>query len=219
MVTVDTLRADHLGVYGYSRDTSPAFDTLAGESLRFARAYSAAPWTVPALGSLLTGTFPDTHQASFDAQVPPRLENLAQVLAARGYRTAAHVDSAAPTVRIGMMRGFEELGTEPRRLEPILRWIRSSEEPFFLWLHYLDPHAPYDPADAQLRRFWSDPVRAVLSTQTYVADHCPVLGEGEREQVIALYDGEIAETDADLGRLFGALREMPLWSEFGNNTR
>lgn len=171
LVTLDTTRADHLGCYGADGDRTPALDRLAARGTRFARALTPSPLTLPAHASLLTGLAPRAHGLRDNGigSLPDDLPTLATVLAKRGYATAALVASRVLDRRFGLDRGFavyddamaaERLGEfgYPERdaaavTEAALGWLaeRRDERPFFLWVHYYDPHAPYAPP-ARFRR-------------------------------------------------------------------
>ena len=159
LISVDTLRADHLGLYGYGRKTSPRLDELANEMVRFDRAYAPAPWTLPSHAAMLTGVHP--FDLGIDSQwrtLPIEVPTLAASLAGQGYQTAAFVDSA-PDGFVGAERGFSRgfdrydhgpHGNSKRQrfditatLDEALRWLddRSTEEPFFLFLHTKSVHA------------------------------------------------------------------------------
>jgi len=225
LVTIDTIRADHLGAYGYFRDTSPVFDGFAAEGVLFERAYAPMATTLPVHVSLLTGTttlrhgvkgnFGTTLQALDGAM---GLRTFAQVLRGLGYETAAFV-SATPLKRhTGIDAGFvhfDQPSAKRRRAagttDRALAWldIAASMRPIFLWVHYFDPHDPYDPpepfdasfrADADLRGF----LRALGLSEW---------DDPEIQRINDLYDGEILYTDGQLGRLFAALREAGLWDE------
>lgn len=238
LVTCDTLRADHLGCYGYDRPTSPRLDELASESVLFTSAWSAAPRTMPAVSSLLTGRFPDEIGATptnLDL-MPASAETLAEVVHAAGLDTAAFVANsvlcrAAPGQGdIGVQQGFahfdDQMSGTPTQVsaperssvettEAALKWIdaRGSDDRFFLWVHYMDPHGPYLPAPEHLAPFQRDhstetdlnvavelrPVGAIPSYQV-------VGNERKPGQYVDRYDGEIHQVDAEIGRLLDRLR-------------
>lgn len=202
LITIDTLRPDHLGCYGDRSIKTPNIDDLAAHGIRFAQAVAAVPLTLPSHASILTGTYPPVHgvrdMGGFVlGDSPP---TLATVLAKAGFRTAAFVGSFTLDHRFGLNRGFETYdddmppaGTasasvrEPeRRAEVVadraLAWLAARPPGrFFLWVHFFDPHTPYDPPE---------PYRSQYAGR--------------------LYDGEIAYTDAQLGRLLEALRQKGL---------
>ena len=160
LVSVDTLRADHLSCYG-SDTSTPGFDRIAREGVLFENATSVAPTTLPAHASLLTGTFPFEHRVHDNVGFRLRqdLPTLASTLKARGYRTGGFVGSFVLDRKFGLARGFDvysdetpetDRGLRERRggevLEDALAWIGSKDPgPFFAFLHFFDPHRPYDP--------------------------------------------------------------------------
>ena len=234
VVLVDTLRADHLGAYGYRRPTSPHFDALAAESYLFTGARAQASCTYPSVNSLLTSRYPARFlgQAEDSFGIPAGIPTLAEVLASRGWSTAAV--SASPVVRrrptrynpgAGFDRGFgrfdEECLWHPAACVTN-HGIAAAErlrEPFFLYLHYMDPHGPYDPPQPFRKQF-----RMGRTKERWVArgDVNPLLrmldGSGPAVSYTpadvrflqGLYDGEIAYFDAQLGRLVDRLRERKL---------
>jgi choline-sulfatase len=159
LVSVDTLRADYLSCYGSKEGSQPGFDRIAREGLVFENAASVAPTTLPAHASLLTGTSPLEHWVHDNVGFRLRqdLPTLASTLKARGYRTGGFVGSFILNSKFGLARGFDvysdempERGLRERRgesvLEEALAWIGAQKtEPFFAFLHFYDPHRPYDP--------------------------------------------------------------------------
>jgi arylsulfatase A-like enzyme len=220
VVTIDTLRADHLGSYGYFRDTSGAFDRFARESLLFENAYSTAAATLPAHVALWTSRHPNQtgvlrNRDNFAprADGAPRL--LAQWLRAAGWRTAAFVSASSLAADTGIHTGFEVFDA-PRRstrsgaitTDLALEWLDDVEGPYFLWVHYFEPHGPYEPPEA-FRRFTADAgLRDFLAARAFAdPDDAAVLDVHDR------YDGEVAFADAQLERLLGFLRASGRWDE------
>jgi arylsulfatase len=180
LVTVDTLRADHLGCYGYARPTSPRLDELARECLVFDSAWSAAPLTVPSISALLGGRPPEELGVASRAnglRMPAAVRTLPELLRESGIDTAAFVSSCvlvAPPSElgdVGVAQGFahydDELGKSERNrgmpergaadcTSAVLRWLEArpaAADRFFLWVHYQDPHGPYTPPEADRRLF------------------------------------------------------------------
>ncbi len=201
IVTLDTLRADHVGSYGYAGARTPRFDGLAARGVRFERATTVAPLTLPAHSSLLTGTFPALHgvrdNGGFylgDEQV-----TLAEVLKERGFRTGAFVSAFVLDSRWGIAQGFDRYFDDfdfskfekaagmdaiqrPGRdtVDQALGWLAEDRrKPFFAWIHLYEPHTPYA----------APPEQAALFPRS----------------LFGAYDAEIAEADAQLGRLLDAL--------------
>jgi arylsulfatase A-like enzyme/Flp pilus assembly protein TadD len=226
LLTLDTTRADHVGRAGAS--LTPNLDALGKRGTRYTRAVTAAPLTLPAHCTLLTGLEPPAHGVRDNGVValPAGPPTLATVLAARGYRTAAFVSSRVLDRRFGLARGFatyddrmvaERVGEQgyPERdaaavTTAALRWAAALPpgRPYFLWVHYYDPHAPYQPPgtvpgsstaeryagevaymDREIGRLLAGlPGRAEARVVAAVGDHGEMLGEhGERDHGIFLY--------------------------------
>jgi choline-sulfatase len=225
---VDTLRADHLGCYGYPRETSPRIDAFAAESVLFEDAVAQSAWTRPAVTSLLTGLDPRSHgvQERLDA-LPMSFHTLPETLRREGYQTAAFVSSAVITAKFGFHQGFDTFRQrvketiEPARPtsewvnEETLRWLeqRDPDRPFFLFLHTLDPHMPYQPPEPFRRRLapGADPRAGLLERVVALRDGLRPSTARDREEISALYDAEIAANDAAFGRLVAALRARGLY--------
>lgn len=155
LVSIDTLRADRLGAYGYARPTSPELDRLAAESVRFATALTSAPWTTPAHMSLFTGLDPSRHHVTLGTQVgaqrllAPQVRTLAGHLRRAGYVTAAYTGGGYVGASLGFDRGFDLYLDGPLKATPearqglagLLRALQPS--PFFLFVHTFEVHAPY----------------------------------------------------------------------------
>ena len=243
LVTIDTLRKDHLSAYGYEVHRTPALDRIAAEGLRFDAAWSPAPWTLPALGSIMTGYNPSVlgiHRTS--APVPPGLPTLAARLAAAGYDTHAVVGNIFAGRKFGLHAGFrsydhlwdlglyDDLARHPlyrfaqkvklkagrgeradRVTDHALAWLRDrpADRPFFLWLHYMDPHDPY--GGEHIREDLPCGAAEAPRIGVFIDTHMRIRKKGmdptpvEREHLVHLYDAEIRYLDRDLDRLFAAL--------------
>ena len=236
LVTVDTLRADHLGCYGFAGARTPVIDALAARGTRFETAVAHSPITGPSHASILTGLTPLRHgvRNNSDYVLPSGVPTLPAILAGAGYRTAAFVSGFPLEQRFGFDRGFETYdarfprGTDPRRAPYVerpadlttraaVRWLderAASPGPWFLWVHYYDPHSPYEPpaeyasafagraydgeiafADAQLGLLLRRLDEHGLSLRTLVlvtADHGESLGEhGEATHGMFVYDSTL----------------------------
>ena len=179
LITVDTLRADHVGILGGDPGATPALDELGRSGVTFLDATAHAPLTLPAHASIMTGRYPPKHgirdNAGFTllATVP----TLASLLKASGYHTAAFVSSYVLRASAGLSRGFdlyddqfEGMGQEHLTLSSLERrgpvvarqaaaWLADAPHPYFLWVHFYDPHAPYDPPPAFAARFPGEALR------------------------------------------------------------
>jgi arylsulfatase A-like enzyme len=225
VVAVDTLRWDHLGVYGNSREVSPEIDSLAQSGVRFERAYATAPWTQPSVASMLTGLHPASHGADRLLRVlPDSAHTLAERLAEQGYVTAAVVSHYLIGPRFGFDQGFETFvhgsalgpgkfstpGVSSRGTELLSRFA-ASDTPFFLFLHYFDPHYSYErharygfAASGGAGRLTGGESMEELRTLT------PPPDEGERRFVRDLYDEEVRFTDSGIGTVLRAIDRLGL---------
>jgi arylsulfatase A-like enzyme len=223
LISIGTLRADHLGCYGYQRETSPHIDALAAQSVRFEWAFSQAPNTAPSQASILTGLYPATHgMRSVETRLPGEAVTLAEALAERGYTTAAFVDGGYVSAEFGFDQGFAlyensrggglaEIG--PRAIE----WLREhASESFFLMVHTYDVHAPYDPPPGFRDAFLggletpAGDFEASAERLEAAASGEQPLTPGELEYAKALYDAEIGFVDHWVGRLMDELRSLGL---------
>ncbi|MDH3284168.1 MAG: sulfatase [Acidobacteriota bacterium] len=228
IVTIDTLRADHVGTNGYERRTTPHIDELAGRSAVFTQAIAQSSWTRSSMASLMTGLYPTTvgvtchnfrvPKAGCDV-LPQSATTLAEVLHARGFRTASIVANINVDAVFGFDQGFDEMHSVSSELsardpdwrvhndwfnktttaltEMALEWLREhggDERPFLLNLHYLDPHDPYDPPE---------PHRGAFRAASYDVDP-------RSREAIALYDGEILHVDHEFGRVLEQLETSGL---------
>jgi len=224
LIVVDTLRADHLSAYGYARDTSPALAELAEEGVRFDRAYAAAPWTKPSVASIFTGQYPHRHGLNFVlATLPASAQTLAERLSQAGFATAGVVSHGFVGPKNGFDQGFEvydaheakghshvsTVGVTERALK-LLDGLAERERPFFLFVHYFDPHYEY-------RRhpqygYASGPVGRLRGGESIhdLRKMGPSLSAEEVEFLESVYDEEIRFTDAGIGRLLAALAKRGL---------
>jgi arylsulfatase A-like enzyme len=231
LVTIDTLRADHLGAYGYARNTSPAIDAFARRGTVFEQAYTFWPKTRGSFVMMFTGKPPS--QNGYAKTHPMLLDfnpTIASVLKDAGYDTAAAVDNPNVAAQHGYAKGFDSyretwqeqgLATETDRAAAItaqaVRFIAGAraDRPFFLWIHYVNPHAPYTPPppfDAAFLDAASSqgPVLPVVSGfHGGVPQQWAVPGKDRSGFYVAQYDGEIAAADREVGRVLDALRASP----------
>jgi len=178
LISIDTLRADHLSCYGYVRRTSPNLDRLAQEAALFEYAFAPCSYTTPSFTSLMTSRWPSWHTAKLFFQAPyaltPDMVPLAELMAAYGYRTGAFVSTVILSrENSGLDRGFEiydDKTTVPELNRPMLLYRQAKDtisaagawldeiknEPFFLWVHLMDVHGPYNPPSPYDSRFVND---------------------------------------------------------------
>jgi len=225
LITIDTLRADHLGSYGYPRATSPAIDALARRGVLFEKAYATVPRTTQSVATILTGLYPKHHRArGLFSTLLSANTTLAEILGERGYATWAVVSNIFLQPGKGFEQGFDSYSNPRSRFDgdssaaitdEALKKIReASHRPFLLWVHYLDPHWSYEPAPEFASRFAPGHEPSVeleslregkLRKGDVIFDN--PLSAADREHLVALYDGEIAQVDFQIGRLLEGVPE------------
>ena len=234
VLLLDALRADHLGCYGYARDTSPALDSLAAGGVIFESAVAQASWTKPSIPSLFTGLYPIQHRVftgdtrdtadriTSDA-LDQEHQTLAEALRSAGYATGAFVENVQISSFLGFDQGFdvyeENLGDARRIAERLLRWLDGGGgRPFFAYVHFLDPHWPYSPPDPYHVMFPGPEGAAVdfnnlnwKSFERGIEKGEIDLGPADLEAMQCFYDGEIRYTDAAISRILGFLRDRGLF--------
>jgi arylsulfatase A-like enzyme len=223
-ITVDTLRADHLGCYGYDRDTSAGIDALADGSIVFERCLAPMATTLPSHVSLLTGTYPFEHGVLANVGtggrkfIPrPKLKTFAQFARERGYRTAAFVSAAPLKKNDGISAGFDGFVEPPtstallaqETIPDAVAWVnRNSDAPFFLWVHLWDPHSPYTPPVPYDRLYRTDSALKTEMARRGVGGSA--LRRFYAARLTNAYDGEIRYVDDWIGVLLARLGEDDL---------
>ncbi|MFH1679080.1 MAG: sulfatase, partial [Candidatus Eisenbacteria bacterium] len=173
-ISIDTIRPDHIGCYGYEEVETPRIDALAAEGVRFARASAAAPLTLPSHASMLTGQFPYRHRVRNNGtyRLAEERQTLAESMLGEEYRTAGFVSAFVLDGRFGLSQGFETYNDSlpPEKESPLqrgvpevraevtidraIRWLERKEgTPFFLFVHLFDPHQPYNPPEPFLTEY------------------------------------------------------------------
>lgn len=209
LITMDTTRADFLGVYGFAQPVSPNIDRLAARGTVFDAAYSTAPLTAPAHASILTSQHPSVHGILFNghrvrAKIGRSSVTLAEHLSMNGWRTGAVVSAAVLGERYNFNRGFSYfervLGSQEvedgDRAIPVtdraIKWLRrDTPAPFFLWVHYFDPHLPYEVTEETQQAFDIQDRKIRKREAAGIST----------DRIRQIYRGEIFETDAAIGRL------------------
>ncbi len=225
LVSIDTLRADHLGSYGYERDTTPFIDELARRGLRWEHARSPSPWTLPAHVTLLSGALPHHHLAvEDDLGIPAELPLLPERMKARGFATAGFVSTLFVSRKYGFERGFDhfddgDIKTSKQNLagevtatdvvDGALKWLRRREagEPAFLFLHFYDAHYAYDPPAPFDTMFDRAPEEGDATYKTYFHHKKHPLDQEQLAHQIAQYDEAIRYVDSELARLHAAMEQ------------
>ncbi len=201
LITLDTMRADHLGCYGHRGIQTPNLDALAGRGVRFAKAFTPSPSTLPGHGTILTGLYPYRHGARTNGshKLGPQNVTMAEVLKENGYATMAAISAYVLDSRFGPDQGFDlydddlsrgvkysnrSIRERPAEFtnEVVFGWLdRHVRSKFFVWVHYFDAHAPYLPPEPYRSRYAAQP-----------------------------YDGEIAHVDEQIGALLARLDKLGL---------
>jgi arylsulfatase A-like enzyme/tetratricopeptide (TPR) repeat protein len=200
LISIDTCRADHLSCYGFPKKTTPHIDRIAEEGVLFENVVTPAPITLPAHVSLLTGLIPPCHgiHDNLNYCLPEEILTLTEMLKANGFRTGAVVSAFVLDARFGLHQGFDNFqddfvngyntvsGSQRRgdeTTEFAIQWLKQHKNgKFFLFLHYYDPHFPYDPPGPYAAQYANDP-----------------------------YSGEIAFTDHCIGRVVETLKELQMY--------
>jgi arylsulfatase A-like enzyme len=229
LITIDTLRPDHLSSFGYPRKTSPSIDELAAKGVAFDLAFTYWPKTRGSFAAMFTSLYASQHGLTVrERDLPAFNETMAETFQKAGYRTAAAVDNGNLDKRLGFAQGFDEYEqtwlraeTEAERTEAITRFgeeflARGEERPFFLWLHYVNPHTPYEPPEDLLQSFRNDGlVPRGMELPEVVGFHGGVnrnlaagVAPGERSwgDFVDRYDAEILFADRHVGRVLKALQ-------------
>jgi choline-sulfatase len=236
LITVDTLRADHLSGYGFSLQTSPNLDALAGEGVLFERTIAATSATAPSHASIMTSLYTRQHTIG-TGNGETRLEGsttLAELFRNAGYATAAFVSNFVLERRVGLDRGFEVYDDElpsselnrPLMVERIaeettaraLAWLQRAERPFFLWVHLQDPHGPYRPPGPHSGHFApgvdpGEPLLPVLkgnSGRAGVPAYQALPGLRRASEYRARYADEIFYADRWIGELLGTVGDQTI---------
>lgn len=202
IITLDTLRADRVGCYGYSKAKTPNLDELAKKGVRFENTVCQAPLTLPSHTSLFTGLYPLYHQVRDNGSyyLDKRFKTLAEIFKEREYKTAAFIGAFPVDSRFGLDQGFDvyddkfreevkfKTFNSERKAEEVFlsfkEWFsKNFNYKFFIWIHYYDPHLPYDPPSPYKEQF-SDP-----------------------------YDGEVAYSDFYVGEIIDLLKEKNVFDE------
>jgi arylsulfatase A-like enzyme len=243
LISIDTLRADHLSTYDYPRSTSPNLDRLAREGTLFTRAYASSSWTIPSHMTMLTGLPPSLHGVDdVGKRLDPARVTLAERLRESGYQTAAFVSGPTMHAAFGFDQGFESYEnttvfaaedfvygketlptaharqrshrdvTGPVVAEAVERWIDvDARPPFFLFVHLWDPHYDYMPPPPYDTRFdpgWNGDFD-FSNVEFNMAINADMPARA-LSHLVALYDGEIAATDAVVGRIVAGLEQRGL---------
>ena len=232
LISIDTLRADHLGSYGFKKETSPNIDRIAEDGVLFKRCYSHSPSTLPSHMTMLTSLYPVHHKLFSNAwganlKLDPSVPLLSDLLGKHGYQTAAFTGGGWMQAKFGFSNGFDSyqervksvIDTPEQLYEQARLWIDAHRNmPFFLFLHTYEVHGPYAPASPYDRMFHPEPddwmgVRPV-DIMKMRKGQTPLLTDEEKSQLMALYDGEIRYVDERfIAPLIAELKRQNLYNQ------
>ena len=224
LISIDALRPDHLGCYGYKRDTSPNIDRLAKEGVLFTQAITQAPYTAAAMAAIFTSTFPRKHNVN-DVYEWLDQENitLAEILRDKKYKTKALSENFVISKKRGFEQGFDsyEFKDEPLEgLSDTIKWIESNKNSrFFLWIHIMAPHEPFIPPEPYSKLFLNDNlyekkeqlnITNEISGFGGIPKRVASQGITDISYYISQYDGEISFADSQVGTLINKLIDLGL---------
>jgi arylsulfatase len=236
LITVDTLRADHLGIYGYKRQTSPNLDQLAKEGIWFKDAYSQSATTGASHVSLFTSRYPQSHGVLANREKFPDFTTIMDTFRAAGYATAGFVSSAVLVGDFGANKEFDHFDETLNRAEKnrtkryerpaqdtllaTTKWIQQKKTPFFIWIHLIDPHGPYDaPVEPNYfvnDGFYQNENRVLdFAASNWDLNKIPLYQRIHNRKEVAFYmaryDAEIRYTDKALGSFISFLKQNKLY--------
>ena len=230
LITLDALRPDHLGCYGYKKNTSPNIDKLAKEGVLFTQAISQTSWTCPSFFSLITSTYPSTNQVYYwDRILPKSIITLTEILKEKGYCNGFISGHGGTNPNSGFNRGFDTFVdiVEVRAgqiTNEAISWIKNNRNKnFFLWIHYMDTHSPYQPPFPYNKLFL--PADFIKLSDEFLAEKYKWIGvfpiqslentltEEDREYYISQYDGVINFIDEQIGILLKNLKNLNLFKK------
>jgi|SRR5688572_28389966 len=215
LVSLDTLRADHLGAYGYGKPTSPVFDALARRGILFERAVAQGPATLPSHGALMTGQYPSAYGDSpTPFAVPASLDTLPELLQAHGFATWAFVDGGYLNRSFGFAQGFDRYEDQriglAKLIDRVDQWlVRQPPRRTFVFLHAYDVHSPYGASIAARTAVGAEPWRNLITIGAEQLNALelerPPLQPDAVRPIVSLYEAGIREADALLARLLDVL--------------
>lgn len=226
LISIDTLRQDHVGVYGYERKTTPVLDKVASEGVVFKNSYSTAPWTLPSHMSMFTGLPPSVHKVDTDNRIlGDNIKLFTEVLSENGYRTGGFFSALYLKPVYGFSRGFEEYSDQIKKhsdeiTDKGITWIETNKDnKFFIFLHYFDVHWPYRPPVDIATKFGVDVLIkkwfkfGKLSYLRNFSDPNIKMNKAVKKKIVNLYDGEIYRVDRSIGRFIEYLKKEGIYDK------
>jgi len=237
LVGIDTCRQDHMSCFGYELDTTPNLKTLAQDCILFTNTISQSPWTLPSFASIFTSTYPSVHRARGKAEgdkfypIIGSLNSGVEILSSSGFKTKAYINGPYLAPAFGLSKGFDDydyahgsnakIRRSDETVNRALEWIKeNSEEQFFLFLHFFDPHLNYDPPRRSLQRLmklagfeYSGTLKSPFFQLKEVRNNELLLSEEDWKFIQFLYDAEISAVDESCGKLFRFLKANGLYDK------
>jgi len=224
LISIDTLRADHLSSYGYYRQTTPNIDKLAKDGILFKQVIAQAPFTLASHMSLMTSLYPSFHKTYLlkGSHLDNKITTLAEVLYSKNYKTWAITGGGQLNSKYGFSKGFE-IYTEytapkfdvEKKVNEAINFIEKNKDlNFFIFLHSYKPHAPYTPEppfDKMFDAGYKGNIDGSLSTIDAINNGLLKISPEDKNHIVSLYDGEIREVDNFLGKFFSYLRKNGLY--------
>ncbi|HDS31072.1 MAG TPA: hypothetical protein ENN67_08525 [Firmicutes bacterium] len=222
LICIDTLRADHLGSYGFELPLTPSLDNFASEGVRFENCNSACPWTLPSVAAVFTSKYPGQIAAdSTTEQLRDEETTLPELFQKKGFRTASITNNHYVSSEVGFFQGVEYQHESPRAPADeqygwALDWINEHiNQDFFIYIHLFDPHLPYEPPEPFLSQYkkGSGRFETRFSEVTEYREGSLILTDDEKEQIHGLYLGCVAYADEETGKFFDELKRLGIWDD------
>jgi len=216
LISIDTLRSDHLGLYGYAKEVSPFLDTMVSETAVFDRAIAQAPYTVTSHMTMMTSLWPRVHQIlthEYQERLSTKWLTIPQILKARGYMTAGFTGGGQVSAVYGFDRGMDVYdyrgGRSEITFQKAIKWMTKTQgNPFFLFLHTYGPHMPYNPPPPYDTIF--DPDYAGDVTK-WTEENVQITDPELFDRIVDLYDGEIRYVDSQIQHVIQFLKDADLY--------
>jgi arylsulfatase A-like enzyme len=227
LIVMDATRFDHIGYAGYYRNTTPNVDKLAAESYFFTNAISAAPWTNPSIAAVLTSEYPHVNRVKTQLDsLKNKTLTIVDILSDNKYFTIAAYNNPLLNSLFAINHKFNFIlhsqMTAKWQTDNLISKINATNKSFFVYVHYLEPHLPYEPPP-EYRAYVNPNYTGIFNSGNYFVENMDsviaafrngTFTQQDRQHMIDLYDGEILYTDEEIGRIFAFLREAGIW----NNT-
>jgi len=224
LISIDTLRADHLGCYGYKKNTSPYIDKFSEESVLFKQSIANASTTLPSHASIFTSLIP-SHHGAFHLPLSEDALTMAEILKLQGYQTISFNDGGYVSAKFGFDQGFDlydsfpesPQGTFKNRVNKAIKWIKENQpEKFFLFLHTYEVHHPYTPKEKYSTLFedgYSGDLDSNISVELLkeINEKNLTIDKEDKNHIINTYDAEIRSMDEGFSELLNFLREYNLY--------